>query len=308
MHAIIHIFVPLLVVAATLAGCTGLRLGYQQADIILAWRANSYFDLDRDQRRDFSARLDRLLAWHRTEQLPEYATFLTTAIDKAEHGLKVDDVAWFAEGFRSRYRIVANRGAADAADLLATLRTEQIVSLQKQFVTDNRKFAEEHELDAGIEKQKRARLKRMLKQIDEWAGNLSDHQEKKIAALLAPIPLIEHLRHQDRMRRQREFIELLNTRHAKADFASNVRHFLVEWDAGRSPEYSRVSEQVYHERLAFYVAVDKLLTREQRQHALARLQKYAEDCKALSAQRAAAGDGADVMAAILALFASAEDA
>ena len=35
--------------AALVAGCSGLRLGYQQADVILGWRANTYFDLDRDQ-------------------------------------------------------------------------------------------------------------------------------------------------------------------------------------------------------------------------------------------------------------------
>src|SRR3954467_12093198 len=89
-------------IATAIAGCTGLRVGYKQADIILAWRANTYFDLDRDQRRDFSARLDRVLAWHRYEQLPEYAKFLTLAIDKAEQGVKADDIAWFVEGFRAR--------------------------------------------------------------------------------------------------------------------------------------------------------------------------------------------------------------
>src|SRR3954469_25498999 len=87
---------------ALVAGCTGLRLGYQQADIILAWRANTYFDLDHDQRRNFSARLDKLLAWHRSEQLPEYAAFLTTTIAKAEHAAKPEDIAWLIEGFRSR--------------------------------------------------------------------------------------------------------------------------------------------------------------------------------------------------------------
>jgi hypothetical protein len=78
----------LLALAALLvAGCSALKLGYTQADIILGWRANSYFDLDADQRREFSTRLDQLLAWHRHEQLPDYAQFLTVAIDKAEHGL-----------------------------------------------------------------------------------------------------------------------------------------------------------------------------------------------------------------------------
>src|SRR4051812_1079650 len=121
MHLIFRLALVCFLMAAVFAGCTGLRLGYQQADIILTFRANSYFDLERDQRREFSKRLDRLLAWHRAEQLPEYAAFLTTAIEKAQNGLKAEDVAWFAEGFRARYRIVVNRGADDAADLLATL-------------------------------------------------------------------------------------------------------------------------------------------------------------------------------------------
>jgi len=82
---LLSVLVLALAGAALVAGCSGLRLGYQQADVILGWRANTYFDLDREQRRDFSARLDRLLLWHRYEQLPEYAKFLTAAIDKAEH-------------------------------------------------------------------------------------------------------------------------------------------------------------------------------------------------------------------------------
>jgi hypothetical protein len=291
------------------AGCTGLRLGYQQADIILGWRANTYFDLDHDQRRDFSARLDRLLAWHRQDQLPEYATFLTTAIQKAEQGLKAEDVAWFVDGFRARYRIIVNRGAADAAEVLSTLAPEQIVNLQKQFAKDNRKFADEHELTAPADKRKRVRLKRMINSIEEWTGNLSREQEEKIAALLDPIPLIEHLRHQDRMRRQREFVELLKTREAKPEFAARLHQWLLDWDAGRSADYEKTADEVYRQRLQFYVGVDRLLTREQRQHALARLQKYADDCNSLSGRRpgnAAIDEG--TVAVILALFLSAAHA
>jgi hypothetical protein len=296
-----------LFIALVFTGCTGLRVGYKQADIILGWRANTYFDLDRDQRRDFSARLDRLLAWHRYEQLPEYAKFLTLAIDKAEQGVKADDIAWFVDGFRARYRIVVNRGAADAAEVLSTLNPDQIVNLEKQFAKDNRKFADENELDSGVEKRKRARLKKTLSQIEDWAGNLTRDQETKIAALLDSIPLIEHLRHQDRIRRQHEFVEILKTRQSK-EFAARLQQWLLDWDHGRSPEYEKVSAEVYAQRLQFYVAVDKLLTREQRVHVLDRLQRYVDDCKSLSKQPAAAA-GTNARTATLALFfPAAEDA
>jgi hypothetical protein len=296
-------FTVLLALAALLvAGCSALKLGYTQADIILAWRANSYFDLDSDQRREFSTRLDQLLAWHRHEQLPDYAQFLTVAIDKAEHGVKTEDIAWLVDGFRARYRVIVNRGIADAAEILATLVPEQLVALQTKFDKDNRKFADENELDSGADKRKRARLKKMLDQIDYWTGSLTREQERKIAALLDPIPLIEHLRHQDRMRRQHEFIEILKMRHTKLEFATRLHHFLLEWDHGRTQEYAQLSATVYEQRLIFFVAVDKLLTREQRQHVLARLQKYADDCKALSARPPARTNADSIDTAILALF------
>ena len=305
-HILLRAVLLALFAAVFFAGCTGLRLGYKQADIILAWRANTYFDLDRDQRRDFSARLDRLLEWHRYEQLPEYAKFLTAAIDKAEHSVKVEDIAWFVDGFRARYRIIVNRGVADAAEVLSTLAPEQIVNLQKQFAKDNRKFADENELDSGVEKRKRARLKKTLSQIEDWAGNLTREQEGKVGALLDPIPLIEHLRHQDRIRRQREFVEILKLRQNKLEFATRLHQWLLDWDHGRAPEYEQLAEEVYAQRLHFYVAVDKLLTREQRHRAVERLQKFVDDCKALS-KRAPAQTKDDAGAAILALFFPAAD-
>ena len=295
-------FVLLPLLAALLAGCSGLRLGYSQADIILAWRANTYFDLDHDQRGEFSARLDRLLVWHRFGQLPEYAGFLTAATDKAEHGLKHADIVWFVDGFRARYRVIVNRGVADAADLLETLTPAQIIVLQKQFDKNNRKFAGDNELDGGTEKRKRARLKKTVSQIEDWTGSLTREQERRIAALLEPIPLIEHMRHHDRVRRQREFVELLQMRHQKLEFASRLHQWLLGWDHGRAADYAQLAIEVFDQRVRFYIAVDKLLTHDQRQAVLKRLREYADDCKALSAHPPPRAGRGNAAAGILALF------
>ncbi|MCE9640448.1 MAG: DUF6279 family lipoprotein, partial [Betaproteobacteria bacterium] len=168
-----YLIILLALLAILIAGCTALRVGYPQADVILGWRANTYFDLDADQRRDFSARLDRMLAWHRYEQLPEDASFLNAAKSKAEHGLTRDDIAWFVEGFKLRYRTIVNRGANDAAEILATLTPEQIAATQKQFEKDNRKFASENEIDGTLDERRHVRLKKMIGQIEDWTGNLT---------------------------------------------------------------------------------------------------------------------------------------
>lgn len=277
--------VPLLAALSCLlliAGCSALRLSYSQADTLLAWRANEYFDLNPLQRDDLNARLERLHAWHRYEQLPDYAVFTSTAIAKARQGLKHDDVVWFIEGLKGRYRVIVNRGSTDAAEMLATLAPEQVDALQNKWRKVNRKFAREHELDGSVEKRKRARLKKTLDQIQDWTGGLTYEQEQKIAALLDAIPLIEHLRHADRIRRQQEFLQLLKLRANPQEFRPKLQAWLVDWESGRAPAYQQLSVELYAKRIEFYLAVDKLLTPSQRQIALHRLQNYVDDFRALA--------------------------
>lgn len=286
-------WLPLVLLAALAAGCSGLRLGYREADIILAWRADTYFDLDRSQKREFNERIVRLLDWHRYEQLPEYATFATAAIGRMRHGLRHDDIVWFVDGLKARYRVIIDRGGDDAADLLAMLAPEQIVALQKQWAKDNRKFVSEHELDGSVKKQKRARLKRMMGQIEDWTGSLSAEQERQVTVLIDAMPLIEHLRHQDRMRRQNEFLELLKLRANRELLRPQLRVWLREWERGRAPEYEQLTSEIYEQRIALYIAVDKLLTPAQREHALHRLQDYIDDFIALSRKRSASAGAED---------------
>ena len=278
-----------LICVLLVAGCSALRLGYRHADTILAWRANEYFDLNPLQKYDLNVRLERLLIWHRYEQLPEYAVFLSAAIGKARQGLKHDDITWFVDGFKTRYRVIVNRGSADAAEMLATLAPEQINALQKQWHKVNRKFASENELDGGVEKRKRARLKKTLDRIHDWTGSLTYEQEQKIAALLDAIPLIEHLRHADRIRRQQEFLQLLKLRANPQEFRPKLHAWLLDWESGRAPAFEQLSGEVYAKRIEFYLAVDKLLTPGQRQIVLHRLQEYVDDCKALSENPRRAG-------------------
>jgi hypothetical protein len=272
----------LLLLAALIAGCSALRLSYSQADTLLAWRANEYFDLSPLQRDDLNVRLERLHAWHRYEQLPDYAAFTSAAIARARQGLKHDDLDWFIEGLKGRYRVIVNRASTDAAEMLATLAPEQIDALQKQWRKVNRKFAREHKLDGSVEKRKRARLKKTLDQIQDWTGGLTYEQEQKIAALLDAVPLIEHLRQADRMRRQQEFLQLLRLRANPQEFRPKLHAWLVDWESGRAPEFQQLSAELYAKRIEFYLAVDKLLTPGQRQIALHRLQEYVDDFHALA--------------------------
>jgi hypothetical protein len=272
------------VLAAALSGCMSMvGLGYGHADTVAAWKAGQYFDLDPDQERAFRTRFGDLYAWHRYEQLPEYVVFLRAGKQRLERGLTPQDVEWFTGGLKARYRLVVQRGAADAAELLATLTPQQIENLQRRWDKDNRKFAAEHRIDGTLEQRQRARAKRLLTQVRNWAGSLTAEQEARISALVHALPDTERMRLEDRMRRQREFVHLLDGRSGdRKEFTASLAHWLSDWERGRDREYARLSDAAWKQRVQLYVAVFHMLTHEQRSNVLQRLQGHISEFRRLS--------------------------
>lgn len=262
---------------ATLAGCSILRLGYGHLDTFAVWTADDYFELDPQQRHEFLARFDRLHEWHRYEQLPEYASFLTSARERLQKGLAREDVIWFVEGLKARYRVIINRSAEDAAALLLTLSPAQLDALQRRWEKDNGRFVREFRLEGGLEEQRQARARRALSQFRDWVGSLGHEQEQKIVAMINELPLIDRLRHEDRRRRQREFLQLMELRGDPREFAARLKHWLLNWETGRAPEYDRLLTEWWDQRVDFFVAVERTLTPHQRAVAAHRLQDYSED-------------------------------
>lgn len=276
IHAIPRILVVVLCLAA-FSGCSMLRLGYGQLDNFAAWTANDYFDLEADQKDEFSRRIVRLHEWHRYEQLPEYVSFLDATRIRLQNGIKREDVKWVIEGLKARYRTVIRRGADDAAAMLMTVTPAQIETLKRQWDKDNQRFVREYRLQDSPQEQREARFKRGYSRITDWTGSLSSEQEEKIAAIMADWPIIHPLRYQDRLRRQREFLQLMAQRGDGRQFAERLRHWLTHWEEGRDPEYARLYEDWERKQSDLYVAVARMLTPQQSAAVLRRVQGYMED-------------------------------
>lgn len=273
-----------IMLAASLSGCMSMvGLGYSHADSVAAWKADQYFNLGPDQERAFRERFEQLYAWHRHQQLPEYAAFLGAGKDRLQRGLTTQDVDWFAEGLKERYRLIVRRAASDAAALLATLTPDQIENLQRRWHKDNERYADERRIDGTLDERRRARAKRIIAQVKEWVGSLSGAQEKRIAALAYALPDTERLRHEDRIRRQREFVQLLEARRGdRAEFTARLVRWLSDWETGRDPEYARLADASWHQRMELYVSVARMLTPEQRDNALQRLQSHISEFRRIS--------------------------
>jgi len=272
---------------ATLPGCSMIRIGYPQLDTIAVWTADEYFDLDPQQKQEFRTRFGRFHEWHRYEQLPDYAVFLAETKTLLQKGLTREDALWVTEGVRARYRTLVTHVADDAAAMLMSVTPAQLDTLQNQWEKLNRRFIREYRLEGSVEEQRRATGRRALSRIRDWVGHLDDEQEQQILAWARDLPLIHGPRHQDRLRRQREFLQLMSQRDDAGQFATRLRRWLSNWEEGRDPGFDRLFNEWTQQQADLYAAVYGILLPHQRTAVAERLQGYINDFTRL-AQRPAA--------------------
>lgn len=281
-------FLTALGLIALVAACTFSRFGYNQADTIAAWMVDDYFDLDGAQKQDFQKRFDRFYSWHRNEQLPEYATFLRTARTKVQQGLNRDDVLWFVDGVRGRVRTAARYAGPDTAAFLATLTPAQIENLQRKWDKDNKKYVKENKVGGTPEERQEVEAKKVVKTFKEWLTPLNSDQEQKVTQMVRELPPISEFRYAERLRRQKEFLAILQQRNEdRAKFTARVTEWLANWDRGRTPDEQKKLDAWWQKRAEIFVALDKSITKEQRTASLERMQSYIDDCVHLAHR----GDG-----------------
>ena len=283
-------FALLLFAAATLTGCSGARLAYNNADSVVRWMANDYFVLEGLQEDDFKTRLARFHAWHRSEELPRYSVLMTSAGDKLADGLTAPGLLWAWESVYGRYRRMAAHAAPELAAVLTTLTPIQFDRLEKKFAESGAEYAKKY-LKGDEAEQRKRRDQRNLELMHEWFGDLSDAQEAQLKTSSAKLPLLYASRLQNRQRRQGEFVGLLKAYRSPVELEPRLNHWLTEWEEGASPEYRRLSELHRDLYIQMLLELDRGLTPAQRVHAVTRLHEYAEIFKTLAGQSKLARSG-----------------
>ncbi len=285
-------FLILLLALIGLAGCSGTRLAYNNAESVVRWMADDYFALKGAQEEDFDARLARFHAWHRSEELPRYSALLTSAGDKLAQGLTQQELLWAWDSVLARYRRMGEQAAPELAAVLVTLTPAQFERLDEKFAKSNAEYAKKY-LSGTEAEQRERRDERNLELMREWFGDLSKEQEAGLNSSSAGLPLLYAQRLQNRQRRQREFVALLKAYRNPAELEPRLRHWLTDWEEGASPESRRLSELHRERYVQMLLELDRGLAPSQRAHAVARLSEYAKTFAALSGQNNLARLGSD---------------
>ena len=266
-----------LALAWLLAGCTALRLAYDNADTYLHFRAQSYLDLDAKGSDELDARMGEFFSWHRRTALPQYARVSDEAAKRLAKGLSREDVVWGYDSLVAHARQSLRYAAERVAPLLDRLTPQQVAHMERRFADDNRKFAREYLRGSEAERRKR-RAKRWEQRLEDWVGNLSPVQAEKVRQFSERAPLYDEMRAKDRQRMQTEFVDMIRKREAQ----KRLPDWIANWERGRDPAYLATSERFHQEFLTLIQELDKTLAPEQRNRAVANFRRYAEDFSVLA--------------------------
>jgi Family of unknown function (DUF6279) len=281
----------LLAVALCLSACsTGVRLGYNYAETLVAYSLDGYVGLTDEQQQLVKERATALVAWHRSTQLRDYAQLIESTRRKLDGPVSASDVLAFNQAINARLAALGERAAPDLAHLALTLSPDQIARMQRKLANDNSKARRELVQFAGKESLDE-RVKKYAERADFWFGSLTREQLELVRASLAQRPDNAGWWIEERERRQRELLAVLQKiqaeRPPEATATQWVKAYFTQLQSPPDPERRRGIEQFRAGNAELIAQLLNSATPEQKAALSAKLGSFAGDFVALAAERGA---------------------
>jgi hypothetical protein len=258
-----------------------VQIAYNNLDRLARWQVADYVSMDDEQRRFFDAAVHDLLLWHRSEHLPQYATWLDglqlegpARVTDADMQSLVDQVvAWATE--------IGDRAIPIAAELLASLSDEQVGRLAQALEESNRKLAEE-ELGLSVEAAQQAWAKATGDRFAQFSGRLTKAQRDYLLRSSVGYMPQQVLWADYRRRWQADLLGLLARREDTAAFGRAFEQLVANQPRYYGSELTAIMDA--NRRLTVEVSVWLMnnLEDRQRQRFNARLAGLAEDFRVLA--------------------------
>ena len=270
------------------AGCSSLRLAYNNGDTVLYWWLNAYVDLDRDQKGWVREDIDKLFDWHRKTQLKDYVEILRKGQKQVQgNPTQADLMADYSE-IKSRTQSLLLKAAPDLADLARSLKPEQVAQMEKKFKSNNDDYRKKF-LTGDQEKRQQLRYKKSMEQFELWFGSFSSEQEAIIRKASDARPLDNEIWLDERSRRQRNVLALVqkvqNEKLGKEATVALINTLIKDsFDRLEHSDRKAFFDAFENSTAQMILTVIKIATPAQKAHAVKRMQGWIDDFNSLAAQ------------------------
>lgn len=271
-----------------LAGCSAVRLAYNQAPELAYWWLDGYFDFNERQAPMARASLDEWFAWHRSTQLPDYAEVLGQLQQQALNDASAEQVCRWWDELRRRGAAAFEHGVPALAELVVTLDAKQVQHIERRYQKSDEDFKADF-LQATRDERLASALKRTVSRAEMLYGRLDDAQRAFVARTLAASPFDAQAWLAERQARQREIVQTLRALVAERADAARAQAALRVF-AAHAAQSPRPAYRAYHQRLTdyncqFVAQLHNTTAPEQRRRAVERLKGWEDDLRALAPSR-----------------------
>ena len=271
-----------------LAGCSALRLAYNQAPELAYWWLDGYLDIQERQAPMVRAALDEWFAWHRATQLPDYAAQLAQARAQVQADVTPDQVCRWWDTLRQRTATAFDHGVPALAEVVMTLDPKQVQHIERRYQKADEDFKADF-LQATRDERLQSSVKRTVSRAETLYGRLDDGQREFVARTLAASPFDAQAWLAERQARQREIVQTLRMLIAERADAARVQAALRVF-AAHAAQSPRAGYRDHYQRLSdyncqFVAQLHNTTSAEQRRRAAERLKGWEDDLRALAAPR-----------------------
>lgn len=275
----LRLILLLFVAAGLLGGCV-LRIVYEQLDWLTIWYIESYVPLDSRQKQQARTMVRRNLAWHRANELPEYAALTRDLLAQTGQSFTTEDVA-------ARYDTVVQlwdrflvQVVPDAGALFESLSDRQVEALFEKLARENAELAKEY--SGKTPAVRRARQdKAIIRAFRQFTGPLTREQQALVRARTLEFDDSSPEWLARRAAWQAEFREVLAERDSTGTFLTEFSNLVLNPNQFDSPTYRRQVTENQQRAFSLVAEVLNSLNARQQAHLRSRLETYLADINAL---------------------------
>ncbi len=279
-----------LVVAASLlmAGCSAVRLAYNQAPDLLYFQIDGYLDFNDTQALRVREDLSRLQQWHRTTQLPAYADLLHKTSQQLPDSITEAQACTTFNEVRAKLDAVLDYAQPTVLWVATQLDEDQLKYLERKQAKTNAEWKKEWLTGTPKEIQDR-RFKQALDRSEMIYGSLDEPQKAVIRAGVERSAFDASMTLDERVRRQQDGLQMLRQIAAQKLNAQQaqplMRAYMDRSLTSPNPAYQRYASTMVTEGCASFSRVHNATTPAQRAKAVQTLKGYEVDFRTLVAQR-----------------------
>jgi hypothetical protein len=277
-----------LALAAAMAGCSAVKLGYNNLGDVAYWWLDSYIDFSDEQAGRVREELSRLHLWHRTQELPRLAEMLHRMEELAPGDISPTQACQFVEQARERASATAEQGEMAVVTVAAGLTPDQFAHLERKYARNNAEFRRKW-IGPSASELADKRLQQFVSRSEAIYGSLDEAQRLALRRELEPSVFNGSRLLAERVRRQQDALQVLRKLAGESvpldEARGLLRGYLARTREPPDPEQRRLQHALIDEGCRAISVMHNATSADQRQSAVRRLRAYQRDLRELAAQK-----------------------